>query len=368
MEMEIEISKKKLIKRLQELDKFKHNGSVREGEIELLQEKSTKFLKSENGSSSNSSKKNTKKKNKNINAKEVLMKLNTIRDYIKRENEFLDKCEERFQKYNIPKRYQNGHKQPLKDYIMRLEEFMEITWRKESKKKRAKGYCNLLELMIKIDTKNELGFSAFNSLKIRIEEIAIEISSFMIDYMFLIMVITSSTSNHFLDELKTIVECLLVEKRCVSNTFVTIIRFIIGSMELAGLFWNNNNNEKDYKFVLNEEKIEDDLVHHIIVEVLRLEVCIYSPEFFPMMLSNDVFFSMSEHLKCNVFEEKLKRVKDKINEWKLGIKFGINKDDEEEDYYCSEMKFLRQVLEDGVHEIWCAPNTTKLILSNLVLL
>ncbi|KAM6552218.1 hypothetical protein CsatB_002026 [Cannabis sativa] len=132
--LELENSKN-LIKRLKELDKFKHSSSVEEGEIETLQE----FIKEWEDYHPKTYYPNYKKT-----MKKNAMDLSEYKDImeviarLKLENEKLDKIEERFKKFNIPKRYQNGQKQPLGDYKERLQEFMEMTWREESKKKREK--------------------------------------------------------------------------------------------------------------------------------------------------------------------------------------------------------------------------------------
>ena len=116
------------------------------------------------------------------------------------------------------------------------------------------------------------------------------------------------------------------------------------------------------KFCLDEE-MEDDLVHHIIMEVVRLEVSFCSPVFFPMRLLNDVLFSMSENLRRNVFKHKLERVADKIRVSKSDVAFG-QEDDQDQD--SSEMKFLRQVLEAGVSEICASCDKTLWTVVNLV--
>lgn len=116
------------------------------------------------------------------------------------------------------------------------------------------------------------------------------------------------------------------------------------------------------KFCLDEE-MEDDLVHHIIMEVVRLEVSFCSPDLFPMRLLSDVLFSMSEHLRRNVFKDKLRRVADKIRVSKSDVAFG-QEDDQDQD--SSEMKFLRQVLEAGVSEICASCDKTLWTVVNLV--
>ncbi|KAM6575842.1 hypothetical protein CsatA_024169 [Cannabis sativa] len=360
MAMELDTSRKNLIRRLKELDQFKHSGSVQKDEIENFQ----KFIKTLEQDSKK------KKKKRSVNESE---KIESLKIVIKTLNKNLDKCEERFRKYNIPKRYRNGQKQPLKDYIQRLQEFMEITWRKETKNKREKGYLTLQELMgeIHVTKSNGDGLIAFNSLRFSLEEIATQISNLLIQYLFSLM-LASNASNEIvsrnLDELLTIIECLSLEESdysVVKNMFVEIIRFFIDAMELAGPFWDDENKISLVKKTAHFDKeMEDDVVHCIVAEILRLEVSFCSPEFVPMMFDNDVLFSMSVHLKSNVFEEKLERVEEKINEWMFDIEF-VQKCIHE-DYFCSEMKFLRQVLEAGAYEIFTEHDKSSWCLVNLV--
>ncbi|KAM6562313.1 hypothetical protein CsatB_022311 [Cannabis sativa] len=363
MDSDLNISSKKLIKRLKELDRFKHSGSVREGEIEKLQEY-IKTLETHVVNLKPHSNKSRKKLNR------LVADIKSLKIEIKKRNEVLDNFEERFSKYNVPKRYENGHKQPLKGYVVRLQEYMEITWRKEAKKNREKGHWNLFEMMTSMDITTEDAYFAYDSLQASLEEIASMISSFLIEYLTLIMVASNESNeivSRLLDELLTVVECLSIEQdnkySLVNDVFVEIVRFFIGSMELAGPFWDDNEDDKKKKkkFYFDEE-MEDDLAHHIIMEILRLEVSFSNPDFFPMMLINDMMFSISVHLKCYVFNEKLKRVVEKIGEWKSAIRFVEEVGDD--DY--SEMEFLMQVLEAGVHEICTDNNRTSWTLVNLV--
>ncbi|KAM6591823.1 hypothetical protein CsatA_014428 [Cannabis sativa] len=353
---------KKLITRLKEFDNYKRSGSVKEGEIEKLQEKG---LRLQGGLFENLSKLNeeclkphSKKKITNVKQlNRVVADIESLKIDMKRQIEYLDKCEERFQKYNIPKRYQNKTKQPLNIYVQRLNEFMESTWRKQTKMSRAKGYFNLIELMRMIDLKNPSnkdGLFAFTSLKNSLFKLGTKISTFLIDYVFL-LVVASNASHRIvslsLSELKTVIECLSLEGKICSSLamshVVLMVEFFIKALDLEGPLLNSEKSVDkggDRVFYLSDE-IEDYVVHHIIIEVLRFEVSFCSPDF-PMMLTNDVLFSMSRHLVDNVFEEKLKKVEDVITVVrKYVIQF-------EYDHLSKELKCLRKVLGDGVHGLW----------------
>uniref|UniRef100_A0A803NV77 Uncharacterized protein n=1 Tax=Cannabis sativa TaxID=3483 RepID=A0A803NV77_CANSA len=345
MDSELENLRTTLITRLQELNQFKHSGSVRKGEIEEFQE-FIEILESDVYRKPKSIKLKRKKKSvKEVTSSSAVDIHESLKIGLRNRLEKLDISEERFRKYNIPKRYQNGQKQPLQPYLERLQEFMENTWRIESKKKREKGYLSLRELMMKIDTSNDaLAQCAFNCLSV--------------------------------DDVKSIVECLRVEEKnnghesTVITTFGFVMCFFMDALELAGPSWSNNGCEnKRILFDLDEE-IEDDVVHHIVMEVLRLEVCICSPEFFPMMLLNDVFYSMATHIRSNVFKDKLEGViTDKINLWKYYIdQFQVDLEVDHYEECCSEMNFLRQVLEVGVLEICSADQyeTLPTLMTNLV--
>ncbi|KAF4385985.1 hypothetical protein G4B88_031120 [Cannabis sativa] len=326
---------KKLLKRLKELDNFKHSGSTKEGEIENLQQIGQTLVNKPLYNNNN------KKNNKKLEQQRLKIEL----EHMNKFNDTLDKCEERFLKYNIPKRYQNGRKQPLESYLKNLHEFMEMTWRKNSKKNRAKGYMNLRELMRKIDRKNdkENGLFAYSYLVNCVTQLGIKISKFIVEYIFLILV-ASNTSNETvslcLNDLVAIIDCLSVEEGNEGSFAVNILKI------------KDDDEEEEVTFIFDEE-IEDDIVHHIIMEVLRLEVCICSPEF-SIMLINDVIFSMSKHLEDNVFKEKFEGIEYKINMWKNDVDFILKEDsdDDDDDDDDQEMKFLREVLEAGVFDLW----------------
>ncbi|PON41760.1 hypothetical protein PanWU01x14_287300 [Parasponia andersonii] len=89
-----------------------------------------------------------------------------------------------------------------------------------------------------------------------------------------------------------------------------------------------------------EDEIKGDLLHLIIIEVLRLEVSFCSP-YMPMMVINDVFYSMARHAVDNIFEDKLNIIGAKIH----GIRTAILSVQGEDS---SEMKFFKEVMDAGV--------------------
>ncbi|KAM6593025.1 hypothetical protein CsatA_000728 [Cannabis sativa] len=131
-------------------------------------------------------------------------------------------------------------------------------------------------------------------------------------------------------------------------------------MELFGQFLYNETNEKERKktiFYLND-KIEDELVQHIINEVLRFEVSFFSPEFIPISIKNFIkmFHSKVEDLESKVCKDKLKRIHNKINEhWSNIIDQYLDQestDGDSSDYVFVQWIFFSQVLSDGIQEIW----------------
>ncbi|KAM6568704.1 hypothetical protein CsatB_016689 [Cannabis sativa] len=127
-------------------------------------------------------------------------------------------------------------------------------------------------------------------------------------------------------------------------------------MELVGPFWYNETNKKERKkaiFYLNDE-IEDELVQHIINEVLRFQVSFFSPEFIPIEIKNfiKVFHSKVQDLKSKVSKDKLKRIHNKINEhWSNCIDQYLDQesnDGDSSDYVFDQWIFFSQVLTDGI--------------------
>ncbi|KAM6568708.1 hypothetical protein CsatB_016693 [Cannabis sativa] len=127
-------------------------------------------------------------------------------------------------------------------------------------------------------------------------------------------------------------------------------------MELVGPFWYNETNKKERKktiFYLNDE-IEDELVHHIINELLRFEVSFFSPEFIPIEIKNiiKVFHSKVEDLESKVSKDKLKRIYNKINEhWSNCTDQYLDQesnDGDSSDYVFDQWIFFSQVLSDGI--------------------
>ncbi|PON84963.1 hypothetical protein TorRG33x02_192150 [Trema orientale] len=70
-------------------------------------------------------------------------------------------------------------------------------------------------------------------------------------------------------------------------------------------------------FFLKDE-INGDLLHLIIIEGFHLEVSFCGPDM-PMMVINDVFYSMARHLVDNIFEDKLNRIGAKIHGMRTAI-------------------------------------------------
>ena len=143
-----------VLKRLNELDQFNTVARPKE-RLRNFNRKVEVWLK--------------KKKMKNAIEQE---RLEDNIEEIKKLKETLDECEERFVKYNLPKRY-----------VERVQEFMETTWRGEAKKNRAKGYWNLSELMRKIDTTEEDGRVVLVERRVKKKSLQLMMESAENDYV-----------------------------------------------------------------------------------------------------------------------------------------------------------------------------------------
>ncbi|PON41735.1 hypothetical protein PanWU01x14_287050 [Parasponia andersonii] len=371
MTLELEISIKNAIRRFEELNLFKDSGSVKVGEIEQLQEAGEELRKSYEDPNGKLAKilrdysrykdgENRKPSKKNKQELERLMvEMEAQKTEVETLYASLDVHEERFRKFNVPKRFQMASEQPLKLYLESLQEFMKTTWRKESEKNREKEKRSLIEWMDKVDQSNEEAKFAFDALKTSFAELGIQISKFFIDYFLLIMAVSNKSEEILalsLYEVEAGLECLNVEENSSSiviNTFIKMVQFFERSTKLAGPVSDeakgqkskedSTDDEEKVMFFLDDE-IKDDLLHPIIIEVLRLEVSFCSPEM-PVMVTSDVFYSMARHLVDNVFEDKFNRIGAKIHGLKTDIQFVQGEDS-------SEVKFFRDVLDSGVKELW----------------
>ena len=356
MTSELEISMKKVIRRIRELNQYKDSGSVKLFEIEHLQEIGEKLRKQlakilrqykDQGNGKHSSKKEKERFNSLIESTKT--EIETL-------NSSLDVYEDRFRKYNVPKRVETTSDKPLKPYLERLEEYMKITWRKEAEKNRDKKQRSLIEWMGTLDQSNEEEKIAFDALKTCFSQLGIQISKFLIEYFFLLLEVSDNSEIVLalsLYEVKAVLKCLTVEENSKSiaiNTFTSMVEYFEEGMKMAAPCWNDkkewdikeDNDMEKVMFFLGEEG-EDDLLYLIIIEVLRLEVSFCSPNL-PMKVTNDVFYSMAKHLVDNVFEEKLNRLGAMIDGLKRDMHFA--QDDS------SEMKFFMEALEAGVKELW----------------
>ncbi|PON41762.1 hypothetical protein PanWU01x14_287320, partial [Parasponia andersonii] len=360
----LEISINNITQRTKKVSQFKDSGSVRVGEIEYLQDAGEELRRRYEGPNGilrryswYNDGENSKRKRERL-----MSEMKTLKTNIENFDAHLDVFEKKFLKYNVPKRFQTTNKQPLKPYLERLQEFMKITWRKEAEKKREKEQRSLFEWMEKLDQSNKEDKIAFCALNSCFSELGIRISELFIEYFFLIMAVSNKSEEIMalcLYEFKAVLKCLTVEENSdsiVINTFVKMVQFFEGAMKLAGPLSDEAKDRKGKKDIGGEkvmyfldDKMDDDLLHLIIIEVLCLEASFCSPDL-PMKLINDVFF-----------EDKLKRIDAKIDALKLDIPFFQDEDS-------SERKFFRQVLEDGIKELWTELEPKPGSLTKLVLL
>ena len=357
MVRELKTSIKNVIKRIKDLiDQYKDSGSINAGDIEHLQKKGEELRKSYEDPSGELAKiirQYAKKKNR----ERLKVEIESKKIEIKNLDESLDVLEAKFCKYNVPKRFQMNSEQPLKRYLENLHKFMKITWRKEAEKNRVKKQRSLIEWMEKLDQSNEEEKIAFNALKTAFSEIGIQISKFFIKYFLLIMEVSDMSEEIMalsLYEVEAVLKCLTVEENSnsiVVNTFVSMVQFFERELKSTGPFgddsegWKREEDTKEEPFTyFLEDEMKDDLLNPIIVEVLRLEVSFCSPDL-PMKVINDIFYSMAKHLVDNVFEEKLKGVAAKIDEFKSDFLFVQGEES-------SKMKIFQQALDDGVKKLW----------------
>ncbi|PON54632.1 hypothetical protein PanWU01x14_193730 [Parasponia andersonii] len=321
MASELEISIKNVIKRSKELNEFEDSGSVKEGEIERLQlavEELRRSYEDANGENAKILRAyysyKDRQKRRRLSEKEKRQLKRLMVDMESRKKEIDDMYasmgafEEKFRKYNVPKRFQ-----PLKPYLGRLQEFMKSTWREESEKSRKKEQRSLLECMAELDLSNDEDMITFCALKNAFTDIGIQISMYFIEFFLLIMAV-SNESEEILAlvtyEVKAILKCLSVEENSYSiviNMFVKTVQFFEGAMKLAGPFSDEAKGQKSKEdakekkvMVFLDDERKDDLLHLIFIEVLRLEVSYRSPNL-PMKVINDVYYSMASHLMDNVF-------------------------------------------------------------------
>ena len=161
MTSELKILIKNIIRRIKELDQYKESDSVKVREIEHLQEIGEKLRKSyqdpwrelgkiqrlyKDCESGEPSSKNEKRETKRL-MKYRKIELETL-------DASLDVGEDRFRKYNVPKRVETMSEQPLKPYLDRLG-VMKIAWRKGAEENRVKKQRSLIEWMEKLDQSNE---------------------------------------------------------------------------------------------------------------------------------------------------------------------------------------------------------------------
>ncbi|EXB58322.1 hypothetical protein L484_015656 [Morus notabilis] len=261
--------------------------------------------------------------------------------------QIVDKLEEKFLKYNVPKRNaidRSTSGTSFDRHLERLREFMQVTWKERAEKCRRKEHRSLIEWMGKLEeTEDQQKRNTFKALRVVLIDTGIKISHFLIEYL-LIMSVSSKEEEISVNlfEVETTIRCLSTEENSiVINSFLSVVKLFNRMMRTM-----MKPKTKVDMIKKDDSKIEEDneVLHLIIIEVLRLEVGFCYPDL-PMMVSNEVFLAMGQHLMDNVFEDKLNRLRAKIDGLKIPELLSDGDDD-------SMRKRFKKVLNFGAKEIW----------------
>lgn len=261
----------------------------------------------------------------------------------------LDESEEKFRMYNLPKRDDNWA-ESLEQYLERVREFMK-SWKEAAAKFRRKEHRSFLEWMVKLSqSENDERRVTFKALKTVFGDLGIQISRFLIEY-FLLMSVSADEEEiaASLFEVESIIRCLIIEEiSTVISNFVSVVEFFDRTRRMAKPVSDEKGKGKSKEIeVIKKDDLriekENDLLHLIIMEILRLEVSFSHPDL-PMMLIDEVFLAMGKHLIDNVFENKFNKISAKI--------YGLKSEFLSVQQKNSMGNFFEQLLDLGIKEIW----------------
>ena len=235
-----------------------------------------------------------------------LRELEPILGIAREVKESLVEFEEKFRKYNLPRRRDS---KSFEEYEERLREFMRI-WKVEAEKGRINGERSLLEWVREL---GEERMSTFEVVKALGTDLGIKISRRLAEYLwFLTASSEKETMMRNLEEVRIALECLIMEgtNSIVIDGFLAVVRFtnVVMTVEAARELLRKME-KADWQ---RGESEESEILPLILREVLRMEVAFRCPDL-PMMLTDEVFVSMVCHL-TNVFEKRLGRVALKMDE------------------------------------------------------
>ncbi|GMN43383.1 hypothetical protein TIFTF001_012591 [Ficus carica] len=366
MVSQLAISNKNVVGRIHDMKKYENSGSIDFDDIEtmrlagekikeyqknpdeLLARLMTEIVSPDDGKGRPEyRKKNTKFSSQEL--KKMKEEIETILETTMAMQRSLDEFEEKFQRYNVPKRG-NKSSESLERYLNRLREFMQSTWKEKAEKCRQKEHRSFIEWMVKLEiSEDNERRTTFKALKVVLHDLGIQISKFLIDYFLLMSISTEKdeiAANLF--DVESTIKCLIVEESSVViSSFIAVVEFFDRTMRLARPLGQDakgkGKKDSDVKRSESQIKKENALLHLIIIEVLRLEVSFLYPDL-PMMLTDEVYLAMGNHLTDNVFEDKLNKIGATIN--------GLKSEFLSDQHQSSLKSFFEQILELGVKEIW----------------
>ncbi|PON85007.1 hypothetical protein TorRG33x02_192590 [Trema orientale] len=250
----------------------------------------------------------------------------------------LDEFEEKFRKYNVPKL---GDSDSLLGYTKNLREFMKI-WKEEGgegREKEEKSLIEWLQLLIGRQSDQEERKETFEEMKDVAIELGIQISHHLVEYFALAA--ERDDTPRKLDDVGVMIRFLSVEENSmIIKRFFSVVEFAKSSVLLE-----TEKCSMDSAGKVSYDETEQEVLHLILREVLRLEVAFCCPDL-PMMLTDDVYLSMASHL-MKVFENKLEKVNLKINELKMES-LSIRDPDKDPKTW----NIPKEKLDMGMQEIW----------------
>ncbi|EXB58315.1 hypothetical protein L484_015649 [Morus notabilis] len=362
MIMELESYFKQVAQRLSEMKQYKDSGSLGFGELghlniveeetrkaqETVCEDLSKLMKEQPDPQQNPKIRNaTRRMYTSRDMKFAMAKIKMSMAGLQGVQETLDLLEERLRKYNVPKLDaidRSKSTESFDQYLERLREFMQVTWKDKAEKCRRKEHRSLTGWIVKLEESEDPEKRiTFDALRVVLNDIGSKISCFLIKYLLIVSVsVDKEEMTAKLFEVESMIRCLHIEENSiVVNTFVTVVKLFDRMMRTM---MNPTTKIDMTKKRDSQIEKENEVLHLIIIEVLRLEVGFCHPDL-PMMLSNEVFMAMGQHLMDNVFVEKLDGLRAKID----GLKKTEFLSDGDKD---SMGKTFEQALTLVVKEIW----------------
>ncbi|PON41751.1 hypothetical protein PanWU01x14_287210 [Parasponia andersonii] len=232
---ELELSALRILQRVHRFKNFSENRSMEVDETNFLDMAENQLRKSTDDAAIKKLRKNLRTVDPSEFGKAVqeyeaeLHGLKEMAETIKSQHDVyiqnLDKYVRRMERCIVPKC--NG--EPLEEYVKTLEEFMQLNWTESAANDRARKQRSLVEWMQNMDQSDEVNKKGFDALKAVLIEHGIRISTFVIDYLLMVMPILSGRKEILttLYEFETILRCLaLKENSIVIDTFISMVQCI----------------------------------------------------------------------------------------------------------------------------------------------